>query len=231
MPVPPDISLRGHCQTCQVEVAKNRFYCDEHRPPPSHKRKKDGDAPKKPATAVSAAREIAQAGTTDAARKRPPSAAEWRTKMSLALALLTTWMVLRVIGRSDVSEAPDETQEAWANRLDMGDDEVDAIVDPFVALITGPLGAANKRYGRGAIEILGVLPACLALTTWRTRIRQFEREHCPPRERRFARAPRPQRADGAPPADLGAPGTAVQPAYLNGAIGAQEQEGLVPPTA
>ena len=197
-----DVKDRGICKVCQIEIPKNRFYCDEHRPEPHRTRNKEDkpDAPKKrPATAVSAASAIVREGTptTEAARKRPPTAKEWQDKMSLALALITTWVVLRIISRSDVAQAPDEEQDAWADRLEMGEDEVDAIVDPFVALITGPLGGVNKRYGRQSLEILGVLPAALAMVTWRGRVRDFERAHCPPRQKRgqHQRAPVPPRQD------------------------------------
>ena len=88
-------------------------------------------------------------------------------------------------------------QDNAADHLEMGEDEVDAIVDPFVALITGPLGGVNKKYGRQSLEILGVLPAALAMVTWRARVRDFERAHCPPRQKRGQhRAQVPQRADG-----------------------------------
>lgn len=155
--------------------------------------------PKRPATVVSAASAIIHEGepTTAAALKRPPTAKEWSDKMGLALALLTTWMVLLIIARSDIAAAPDETQDEAANRLEMGEDEVDAIVDPFVAFITGPLGGLNKRYGRSSLEILGVLPASLAFVTWRSRVRDFERAHCPPRNRKERPgATQPRRADG-----------------------------------
>lgn len=169
-------------------------------------------------TAVRAASEIAHAGEpTGAASRKPPTAAEWKAKASLFLALLTTWMVLRVISRSDV---PDEDHDAWADKLEMGDDEVDAIVDPFVGVIVGPLGSLNKKYGRGAVELLGVLPAVLAMVTWRTRVRDFERHHCPPRQQRrgVRNAPQPGRADGETPA----------PAVYNGSTAwAQEAAGLV----
>jgi hypothetical protein len=148
---------------------------------------------------VSAASAIIHEGepTTAAALKRPPTAKEWSDKMGLALALLTTWMVLLIIARSDIAAAPDETQDEAANRLEMGEDEVDAIVDPFVAFITGPLGGLNKRYGRSSLEILGVLPASLAFVTWRSRVRDFERAHCPPRNRKERPgATQPRRADG-----------------------------------
>jgi hypothetical protein len=118
--------------------------------------------------------------------------------MSLALALLTTWLVLKTIARSDIAAAPDEVQDQAADKLEMGEDEVDAIVDPFVALITGPLGGINKKYGRQSMEILGVLPAVLALATWRARIREFEKAHCPPRRRK-----EPRRAQVAQPEDRG----------------------------
>jgi len=192
-----DFRDRGTCKVCQVEIPKNRFYCDEHKPAKAEPKEKA--APRsRPATAVSAATAIVREGTptTEAARKRPPTAKEWQDKMGLALALLTTWLVLRIISRSDLAQAPDEVQDEWADRLEMGEDEVDAIVDPFVALITGPLGGINKKYGRQSLEILGVLPAALAMVTWRGRVRDFERQHCPPRQKRGqARAPVPPRQD------------------------------------
>jgi len=191
-----DVNDRGICKVCQIEIAKNRFYCDDHRPTKPEPKTKEPKA--RPATAVSAATAIVREGapTTEAARKRPPTAKEWSEKMGLALALLTTWLVLRIISRSDVSQAPDEEQDAWADRLEMGEDEVSAIVDPFVALITGPLGGVNKKYGRQSLEILGVLPAALAMVTWRNRVRDFERAHCPPRQKRGQhRAQVPPRQD------------------------------------
>lgn len=223
----PDPTLRGHCQTCGIEVAANRYYCDEHRPAAKPKKKKDKDAPAvRPATPVAAVKAIAAAGapTTEAARKKAPTAAEWREKMSLALALLTTWLVLRIIARSDISSEPDDVQDAAADRLEMGNDEVDAIVDPVVALITGPLGSANKKFGRQAMELLGVLPAALAFTTWRARVRDFERQHCPPRQRGGRqRAPQPARTDD------GSGGEGFPVPYLNGAQPAGSQSGLVAP--
>ena len=193
-----DVKDRGICKVCGIEIPKNRFYCDEHRPAkPEPKVPKEPKA--RPATAVSAATAIVREGapTTEAARKRPPTAKEWSDKMGLALALLTTWLVLRIISRSDLAGAPDEVQDNAADHLEMGEDEVDAIVDPFVALITGPLGGVNKKYGRQSLEILGVLPAALAMVTWRARVRDFERAHCPPRQKRGQhRAQVPQRADG-----------------------------------
>ena len=193
-----NVNDRGICKVCQIEIAKNRFYCDEHRPIKPEPKVKEPKA--RPATAVSAATAIVREGTptTEAARKRPPTAKEWSDKMGLALALITTWLVLRIIARSDLAQAPDEIQDAEADRLEMGEDEVDAIVDPFVALITGPLGGINKKYGRQSLEILGVLPAALAMVTWRNRVRDFERAHCPPKQRRGKgqHAQVPQRTDG-----------------------------------
>jgi hypothetical protein len=194
-----DFRDRGKCKVCEVEIPKNRFYCDDHKPVKAEPKVKEPKS--RPATAVSAATAIVREGTptTEAARKRPPTAKEWQDKMGLALALLTTWMVLRIISRSDLAQAPDEVQDEVADRLEMGEDEVDAIVDPFVALITGPLGGVNKKYGRQSLEILGVLPAALAMVTWRGRVRDFERQHCPPRQRQrrgVPSAPVPQRQDG-----------------------------------
>ena len=191
-----DVKDRGICKVCQIEIAKNRFYCDEHRPAKPEPKVKEPKS--RPATAVSAATAIVREGTpaTEAARKRPPTAKEWQDKMVLALALLTTWMVLRIVSRSDLHEAPDEVQDSAVDHLEMGEDEVDAIVDPFVALITGPLGGVNKKYGRQSLEILGVLPAALAMVTWRNRVRDFERAHCPPRQKRGQhRAQVPPRQD------------------------------------
>ena len=191
-----DVKDRGICKVCQIEIAKNRFYCDEHRPAKPEPKAKEPKS--RPATAVSAATAIVREGTpaTEAARKRPPTAKEWQDKMGLALALLTTWMVLRIVSRSDLHEAPDEVQDSAVDHLEMGEDEVDAIVDPFVALITGPLGGVNKKYGRQSLEILGVLPAALAMVTWRNRVRDFERAHCPPRQKRGQhRAQVPPRQD------------------------------------
>ena len=191
-----DVKDRGICKVCQIEIAKNRFYCDEHRPAKLEPKVKEPKS--RPATAVSAATAIVREGTpaTEAARKRPPTAKEWQDKMGLALALLTTWMVLRIVSRSDLHEAPDEVQDSAVDHLEMGEDEVDAIVDPFVALITGPLGGVNKKYGRQSLEILGVLPAALAMVTWRNRVRDFERAHCPPRQKRGQhRAQVPPRQD------------------------------------
>ena len=191
-----DVNDRGICKVCQIEIAKNRFYCDEHRPAKPEPKAKEPKS--RPATAVSAATAIVREGTptTEAARKRPPTAKEWQDKMGLALALLTTWMVLRIVSRSDLHEAPDEVQDSAVDHLEMGEDEVDAIVDPFVALITGPLGGVNKKYGRQSLEILGVLPATLAMVTWRNRVRDFERAHCPPRQKRGQhRAQVPPRQD------------------------------------
>ena len=191
-----DVKDRGICKVCQIEIAKNRFYCDEHRPAKPEPKVKEPKS--RPATAVSAATAIVREGTpaTEAARKRPPTAKEWQDKMGLALALLTTWMVLRIVSRSDLHEAPDEVQDSAVDHLEMGEDEVDAIVDPFVALITGPLGGVNKKYGRQSLEILGVLPAALAMVTWRNRVRDFERAHCPPRQKRGQhRAQVPPRQD------------------------------------
>jgi hypothetical protein len=191
-----DVKDRGICKVCQIEIAKNRFYCDDHRPAKPEPKAKEPKS--RPATAVSAATAIVREGTptTEAARKRPPTAKEWSEKMGLALALLTTWMVLRIVSRSDLHEAPDEVQDSAVDHLEMGEDEVDAIVDPFVALITGPLGGVNKRYGRQSLEILGVLPAALAMVTWRNRVRDFERAHCPPRQKRGQhRAQVPSRQD------------------------------------
>ena len=191
-----DVKDRGICKVCQIEIAKNRFYCDEHRPARPEPKVKEPKS--RPATAVSAATAIVREGTpaTEAARKRPPTAKEWQDKMGLALALLTTWMVLRIVSRSDLHEAPDEVQDSAVDHLEMGEDEVDAIVDPFVALITGPLGGVNKKYGRQSLEILGVLPAALAMVTWRNRVRDFERAHCPPRQKRGQhRAQVPPRQD------------------------------------
>ena len=191
-----DVNDRGICKVCQIEIAKNRFYCDEHRPAKPEPKAKEPKS--RPATAVSAATAIVREGTptTEAARKRPPTAKEWQDKMGLALALLTTWMVLRIVSRSDLHEAPDEVQDSAVDHLEMGEDEVDAIVDPFVALITGPLGGVNKKYGRQSLEILGVLPAALAMVTWRGRVRDFERAHCPPRQKRGQhRAQVPPRQD------------------------------------
>jgi len=191
-----DVNDRGICKVCQIEIAKNRFYCDEHRPAKPETKAKEPKS--RPATAVSAATAIVREGTptTEAARKRPPTAKEWQDKMGLALALLTTWMVLRIVSRSDLHEAPDEVQDSAVDHLEMGEDEIDAIVDPFVALITGPLGGVNKKYGRQSLEILGVLPAALAMVTWRNRVRDFERAHCPPRQKRGQhRAQVPPRQD------------------------------------
>jgi hypothetical protein len=191
-----DVKDRGICKVCQIEIAKNRFYCDDHRPAKPEPKAKEPKS--RPATAVSAATAIVREGTptTEAARKRPPTAKEWQDKMGLALALLTTWMVLRIVSRSDLHEAPDEVQDSAVDHLEMGEDEVDAIVDPFVALITGPLGGVNKKYGRQSLEILGVLPAALAMVTWRNRVRDFERAHCPPRQKRGQhRAQVPPRQD------------------------------------
>ena len=191
-----DVKDRGICKVCQIEIPKNRFYCDEHRPAKPEPKAKEPKS--RPATAVSAATAIVREGTptTEAARKRPPTAKEWQDKMGLALALLTTWMVLRIVSRSDLHEAPDEVQDSAVDHLEMGEDEVDAIVDPFVALITGPLGGVNKKYGRQSLEILGVLPAALAMVTWRNRVRDFERAHCPPRQKRGQhRAQVPPRQD------------------------------------
>ena len=206
----------------------------EHPKPPKEKKDKDwpprnGDAPKRPATPVSAASAIVHAGepTSEAAKRKPPTSAEWREKLGLTLALITLWMVMRLVARSDLRDAPDEIQDAYTDRLAMGDDEVDAIVDPFVALISGPLGGVNKKYGRAGLEVLGVAPATLAMVTWRSRVRDFEREHCAPRGKRKERprhAPDPGRADGGE----GAPAFAVP--YLNGSIGHQEETaGVVPP--
>jgi len=191
-----NVNDRGICKICQIEIPKNRFYCDDHRPAKAEPKAKEPKS--RPATAVSAATAIVREGTptTEAARKRPPTAKEWQDKMGLALALLTTWMVLRIVSRSDLHEAPDEVQDSAVDHLEMGEDEVDAIVDPFVALITGPLGGVNKKYGRQSLEILGVLPAALAMVTWRNRVRDFERAHCPPRQKRGQhRAQVPPRQD------------------------------------
>jgi len=191
-----NVNDRGICKVCQIEIPKNRFYCDDHRPIKPEPKVKEPKS--RPATAVSAATAIVREGTpaTEAARKRPPTAKEWQDKMGLALALLTTWMVLRIVSRSDLHEAPDEVQDSAVDHLEMGEDEVDAIVDPFVALITGPLGGVNKKYGRQSLEILGVLPAALAMVTWRNRVRDFERAHCPPRQKRGQhRAQVPPRQD------------------------------------
>jgi hypothetical protein len=155
--------------------------------------------PERPTTVVSAASAIVHEGepTTEAARKRPPTAKEWSDKAALALALLTTWFMLRLIARSDLANAPDEVQDGFADHLEMGEDEVEAVVDPFIALITGPLGSMNKRYGRASLEILGVLPASLAFVTWHSRVQDFERQHCPPKQRRERpSAPQPVGANG-----------------------------------
>ena len=235
--MPFDLRDRGKCRVCEIEIAKNRFYCDEHRPvetvkkaeakAAAHARNKavKNEPPKRPATAVSAARTVVQAGTpTTEARKRPPTAKEWSDKMGMALALLTTWLVLRIISRSDLAEAPDEVQDATADRLEMGEDEVDAIVDPFVALVTGPLGGLNKKYGRQSLEILGILPAVVAFLTWRGRLRDFEKTHVPqrPRRREQPRAQEPVGTDGEAPI--------FTPARFNGAtVFEPELSGLVGP--
>ena len=118
-----DVKDRGICKVCQIEIAKNRFYCDEHRPAKPEPKAKEPKS--RPATAVSAATAIVREGTptTEAARKRPPTAKEWQDKMGLALALLTTWMVLRIVSRSDLHEAPDEVQDSAVDHLEMGEDE------------------------------------------------------------------------------------------------------------
>jgi hypothetical protein len=177
-----------------------------------------GDKPKK-ATAVSAASAIAHAGKPAGAdSSKPPTATEWKAKAGLFLELLTLYLVMRIVSRSDL---PEEEHDSATDRLEMGNDEVEAIIDPFVGLITGPFGKLNKKYGRGAVEVLGVLPAVLALVTWRTRVRDFERHHCAPKSRKGVReiAADIRGADG-PPSE-------PAPAYYNGSTVQEAQGGLI----
>lgn len=197
----PLLENAGTCKVCEgPAISPRSIYCADHRPASTvrsaeakkrtreNKRNRTSAPPRerKAPTAVAAATEIVHAGEpTGGDKSKPPTAKEWKAKASLFLELLTLYLVMRIVARSDLPEAE---HDAATDRLEMGDDEVEAIIDPFVGLITGPFGALNKKYGRGAVEILGVLPAVLALVTWRARVRDFERHHCPPKNRRGVRA-------------------------------------------
>lgn len=211
-----EASARGRCKVCGDQIAPNRYYCDEHRPAQKTKSAGEPKAPKAP-TAVSVASTLVHEGEpSGAARSRPPTAKEWTDRLALALAFVTIYLVARIVARSDLPEADHETAQ---ERLEMGDDEVEAIVEPIVAAITGPGHKLNKRYGRGALELLGTLPAGIAIVTWRTRVREFERQHCPPKTRRNLNA---SRGSGARPEAPGPQGPHLfngQPAEYDPEVG------------
>lgn len=124
-----------------------------------------------------------------------PSRSEWEKKLALTLGTISTVQVVGVVNRSRVEEAG---KDQAVEDLVLDDDECEAIAIPFGGVIAdGPLAGLNKKYGRQALDLLDCIPAVIAIVSYQSRLRNFQRQYGQPRQVRRAEPPATPQMNGA----------------------------------
>lgn len=170
-------------------------YVPPPKPPPTGR--KPG-RPRKDGSPLQIVETIGDAGKPrGAAARQAPKRGEWEKKVSMTLGIVATWRTVRVVNSSRL---PDEAKDEAVDRLTMSEDETDAVAAPFASVVAeGPLAALNKKYGRQALDVLDLLPALVAIVSFESRIRDFNRQYGNPPAPRQPRGRREAPANGSRP--------------------------------
>lgn len=192
MPKPPGLAAlgqAGHCTKCGVEVAKNRYYCDEHRPP-----KTVANAKAKATKAAARATEIittepSQAATHIAAAATPQGGGRGATKaptvdatakvLGRILMYVTIIIAMGLVAR-DPTLHNEAEREAQVEQLRLDEDQATKMLHPVARFITPT--KMWSTYGGHLIANADVIDALAALYDYFSGLARYRRE-------RLARSP------------------------------------------
>jgi len=180
-----DIRDRGICKVCGTEIAKTRFYCDDHRP------EKRTPAPRNSVKQRKIAKATPIKVVTDvgaAAGSRPPRTPtlDATTKVLARLLVYITIFVAMALVSGDPGLQSEEDQERQVGELQLTDENARAIAHPIARALTPTKLWA--RYGGAIIEHSDVLDALVNLYDYASALARYRRARVR-RERGIAAAP------------------------------------------
>ena len=197
MPIPTAFTAenRGHCATCHIEVAKNRFYCDEHRPKAAEataRSKAKARAQREAAKATEiittepsqAATHIAAAATPQGGGRGAPKAptVDATAKVLGRIFMYITIIIAMGLVSRDPTLHTEAEREAQVEQLRLDEDQATKMLHPIARFITPT--KMWSTYGGHLIANADVIDALAALYDYFSGLARYRRE-------RLARAPAP----------------------------------------
>lgn len=171
MPVPPGFEPenRGKCKTCSIDIPKNRYYCDEHRPalmpkkPTAAQKRAKANLDKPAVTKIgAAATDIAKGAgggkAPSGGAKKAPTVDATAKVMGKVLMYVTILIAMRLVS-SDPDLRTDADREAQAQEIQLDEAQAQAMIHPIARFVT-PLGFW-RAYGGHVIDNADIID-CVA---------------------------------------------------------------------